>query len=333
MNISSITDKNRSLTLYSLVITLFAINAYLAFIFSPELSKTFGYDTANMIFIRQFISIVFGIAIMYMLGKLNKDIWFNRIGVTIFVVSFIILVVMSVVPASFTPNIESIKLYLVIGGVTINPMLFFPIGALWLIAWSSDNKSKLFTNITIFILMIITAGFCIEFKNMGTLLILEALFIVMLVYINGISRFTIISIIATFGAGIVFILMAEHRIQRIVTWWELSSDFMTTLPIEKALHENILLSLMDKISIMALIVVLLIFIAIIYLILTNNYKNQSYKIFAVGIASLILIDLMLNVLYIFGLLPIYSSSIYMFGYGSSIIISSFLMIGLFGMLI
>ncbi len=49
MNISSIIDKNRSLTLCSLVVILFTISAYLAYIISPELSKIFGYDASNII--------------------------------------------------------------------------------------------------------------------------------------------------------------------------------------------------------------------------------------------------------------------------------------------
>jgi len=332
MNISSITDKNRSFIIYSLVAILFLISAYLIYTFSPELSKLFGYADSNTMLMKQLFSVAIGIAIVYVFGKLNRNIWFNRIGVTFFIIPLILLIMMVFISTSFSAYVNDLKLYIVIGGITINPIEYFPIGALWLIAWSHDNKNKLFTNITILTLMITTAGFCIEFNNMGALLMLEALFITMLVYINGINRFTIISLLTTVGVGILFVLMAEHRMKRIMMWFQSSSDFMTTLSIENALHENILLSPIDKLGITTLIVAILIFFSIAYLTFTHNYKNQSYKIFAVGIVSLILIDLTLNILYTFGLLTVYPPSIYIFGYGTSIVTSSFLMIGILGIL-
>jgi len=251
-------SKNKNYLIYGLVLSLFTISSYLAFIISPELSIYFGYDDLNTIFKKQLISVFIGIVIIFFLHSLNFDTWFNRIGASIFVVSIVLLILMLVVPASITPFIDGKKIYLHIIGFTINPMMFFTIGALWLISWIHSIKKEVkFTNITIFILIFTIALFCIAFNNMPILLLFEILLFVMLVYINAINKLTVITLIGSLVASILFILIAPHRIHRIESWLESSSGFMTTLTIENALHENILLTIINNLGILPFIFVIL----------------------------------------------------------------------------
>jgi len=329
MNNSSIVDKNKSL--YSLVITLFSINTYLVYIISPELSKLFGYTDSNTMLIKQLIPITIGVIIAYTLSRFNPKVWFNRIGATIFVLSIILLVMMLIVPTSLTSQVSGQKLYIVLGGISVSPMVFFPVGSLWLIGWIASKNSKKTINTSILILMVITALFCIKFNDVRTLLMLETLFIALLVYINSLNKFTIISIFTALAAGLFFILSAEHRVQRISLWWESSSNFMTTLAIGSVLHENILLTLINNLGTFSFMVVVLLFMLVSYIIFIYNYEDLSYKIFSVGVVFLILIDLILNTLYIFGLSPIYPPSLYLFGYGSSVVLASFIIVGMLTM--
>ena len=328
MNISSTLDKNRNFILYSLVITLFTISSYIVHVFSPELSKLYGYTESNTMLIKQLIPIAVGVVVAYLLGKLNRDIWFDRVGLAILFISFSLSVIIPFFPAFMISEMSNVKKYISIGGISINPMLYFPIGALWLISWSQEHKSRLFTNFTILVLMLITSLVCVVLKNMGLLILLETLFITLLVYLNGINKFTILSAVATLGAGVLFIFMAEHRIIRIISWWNTLSGYVTNLSIEESLHENILLSLIQESGHITLFTVILLFIAIAYLLLTKHYEEQKYKLFIFGFVSLVLIDLILNILYTYGLLPIYPTSLYMFGYGTSSVISSFIFLGI-----
>lgn len=312
---------------------LFAINGYLTYLFSTEVSKLYGYENLNTIFNNQLLSILVGICIIFVLSHLNKDTWFNRLGATIFVSSLLLLITMLFAPSSLTPYISTKKIFLVVGSIFIDPMLFFVIGSLWLISWVDSMKKDIkFTNIMIVAMMIVTAFFSLAFHNIAMLLMLEIVFFSIIFYLNGLNKFIVLGIIGSFTLGIVYILIAEHRMSRIKSWLQLSSDYMVNLSTQNALHENTLLSLMNSVGVLSLAFVIVLFLFIAYLILTNTYNNKSYKLFTVGVVSLLLVDLTLNVLYIFGLSPLYPPTLYLFGYGNSIVISSSIMIGIIIML-
>jgi cell division protein FtsW (lipid II flippase) len=126
--------------------------------------------------------------------------------------------------------------------------------------------------------------------------------------------------------------MSGHRVLRIKSWLASSSEYMINLSTDKLLHENILLTTIDKLGIFAFILVILCFIFLSYIIISYIYAEKSHKIFAFGIVMLVLINLATNILYIFGLLPIYPATLYFFGYGNNIVIASSIIVGMLMML-
>lgn len=303
--------KNRSYILYSLIFLLFAISAYLAHISASSLNHH--------------LTMVAGFIFMCLIGKLDANTWFHRIGATIFVVSVLLLVLILLTPDAN----RSTSCSLMLGGMKIEPMAFFAVGTAWLIGWlySIQNDVKR-VNIALFALMIGTAIFCIKVNDMRALPMLEAFFLAWLFYINGISKVSIASLLISLGSGIFFILSSSHRMTRITIWWESPSDLMTTLSADLNLHENILLALIDNLGYFTFSVVVLLFFVLSYILFTCKYKNRYYQLFAIGIVFLILIDLGLNIVYVFGLSPLYPPSLYLFEYGNSVALTSFIMMGM-----
>lgn len=99
------------------------------------------------------------------------------------------------VPSSLTPYINGKKIFLIVGSISINPMLFFTIGSLWLISCIDSIKQNInYTNITMVTLMVVTAFFFLEFHNISMLSMLEVVFISMTFYLNRINKFTVLGV-------------------------------------------------------------------------------------------------------------------------------------------
>ena len=123
----------------------------------------------------------------------------------------ILLILMLIVPISMTPYISAKKLYIVLGDIAIAPIIFFAIGALWLINWiDSSYEDVKFTNITILFLMFVTAGFCLEFNDISSLVLLEILFISLLIYINSLKSWVIATIFSFFSLAVLYASNIDH---------------------------------------------------------------------------------------------------------------------------
>ena len=336
MNLIQNLQSKKSYLLFVSVVILFAMNGYLTYLFSSTLSSISGYENLNTIFNNQLLSFLAGIFIIFILSHLNNNIWFNRIGAVTFLSSLGFLIAAPFVNDSLLDYSSIKKIFVIKDSIYFDPMLFLSIGSLWLISWVNSKKDIKYTNTTIVILMMIAALFCLALHNISMLVMFEVVFISVAFYLNGINKFTLFVSIVSFALGILYILMSDyiliHRIKLLLLHHQDYNDYMINLSITNALHENILFSLINSVGIFSLVIVISLFLFIIYLIVSHTYKNKSFKIFAVGVFFLLLTDLVFNILYIFGLSPVYPPTLYLFGYGSSAVIASSLMIGMLMMI-
>ena len=327
---NSILKQNNRLLLS--IAVLYIISGYLIYLYSPEVSQFFAFENLNTLFNNYLLSLMEGIIVIFTLSHMDKDMWFDRIGISLFVGSLLLILLMIYGPNSITSTVNGHKIYLHIMNFAINPMLFFTIGSIWFIGWIHNLKNDIrYTNTVITLLVFLTAFFFTQTYDLVMSSILEFTFIAIAFYLNGMSKFTIWGIIISFIAGIFYIFNASYRLHRIKAWFSSDVSFVSSSP-QYALNDNILLSLIDSMGIFTLILIAGIFLFIMYNLVSYKYENKSYKIFAIGVSSLILLSLLVNILYIFELSPIRPSSIYLFGYGYSIVIASSIIVGISMML-
>ncbi|MEN4054206.1 FtsW/RodA/SpoVE family cell cycle protein [Sulfurimonas sp. NWX79] len=266
--------------IWTITLLLFSLSACIAFVYSPELSKLYGYDNSYIFFYKQLISLAIGVIIIFGLSKLNYKDWFNKVGAITLIISALFMLLMQIVPPSGVATIQGVKTYLVFDGFAVSPMLFLFIGLIWLVSYVYSKK-----------------------KNF------KVIAVSVLVFVGGI---------------IIYLLTSPHRIERIKTW--LNTLSVTQTP-QNALHETLLLSIVDTIGIFGLVVTVGVFVGLFYILIQKEYSAEIQKYFVIGVSFLIGFVLFVNILYSFGLSPL-APTLYFIGYGTSAILSTSLMIGM-----
>lgn len=109
--------------IWIMMLLLFSLSAYMSFVYSPSLSELYNYDNSYVFFYKQLVAIFIGLAIVFMISRLGADKWFNKIGIALLALSSFFMIVMQFVPSS-TYTLQGVKTYVVLGGLSIAPMLF-----------------------------------------------------------------------------------------------------------------------------------------------------------------------------------------------------------------
>jgi len=301
---------------------------YLIYTISPMWSDLFSFSDEMYLLKKQFMYLLFGLSIVVFLIRLKSSILFDRIGLLVFSLSTIMLISMVFLPNSMVPLIDAKKLYIVLGGIYIYPMLFFILGIVWFINYLHDFLSIKKLNFSVMGIMLISGAISLSFHDYGGFLLLEVLLMFLLFYISGINKYFFGSILGIVLTIIVFILTSPHRLSWFQSWLY-SSDKVV---IKNPLDLGSLLLIINELGMVFVIFIVAFFLFLIYFIIRENIVIKKYKLFIVGISITILISLVLNIVNIFGYLPFVSFPLYFFDYGFSITVVSYLMIGMLGVL-
>ncbi len=297
---------------------------YLLSSFSVEFSSMFGFADETMLLKKQVLYLLAGLVTFIGVTPLKTSKCFNCIGAFVFVSSVILLLLMLVVPHSFAPLIDAKKLFISFGSITLQPIYFFMLGAIWFISYIYEKQTIKNTNLSIIILMFFTAFISYFSHDYSAFLLIELLLLSLIFYINGLSKFLLGTILAFITSVTLFILSAPHRLSRLQSWLDASH-----LEISKnLLDESSLFFLYNSLGEPMLLTIIALFMALIYFIIRKGSSNEGTKLFSVGVVLFISIDLFLNILATSGYLPIHAPSLFFYSYGFSISIVSFLMIAL-----
>ena len=123
------------------VIVLLTISLVMSYSLSTYTVVYFGYADFHF-FIRQFMAVFVGVVSMVLLSKLDPDKWFHRVGLTIFVLFFILMIAMQFLPASLVKAVGGAKRWIHVGPMSIAPVEFFKIGFVFFLAWSFSRKTS-----------------------------------------------------------------------------------------------------------------------------------------------------------------------------------------------
>ena len=94
--------------LLAAVMTLLTLSLVMDYSLSVYTVSHFGYGDFHF-FIRQSGAVFIGFVSMVILSKMNPDIWFSRVGLTLFILFFLLMIVMQFLPASLVNAVGGAK--------------------------------------------------------------------------------------------------------------------------------------------------------------------------------------------------------------------------------
>ena len=183
---------------------------------------------------------ILSILIMWYLAQLDPDIWLHRLGLSLFIISMFLMIVMPFLPASLVSEVGGAKRWIKLGGFSLAPVEFFKIGFIYFLAWSFSRKlghhggmgvKEEFLRFFPYAVVFIAVMFIIAFlqNDLGQVVVLGLTLLFMLIFAGSSFKFFIVLLFGAFSFFAFFILTAEHRILRIKSWWSIAQNSILQL--------------------------------------------------------------------------------------------------------
>jgi len=229
------------------VMILLTLSLVMSYSLSTYTVVQFGYTDFHF-FVRQAMAIFIGFTSMVILSKLNPDKWFHRVGLSIFILFFILMIGMQFLPASLVKAVGGAKRWIHLGPMSIAPVEFFKVGFVFFLAWSFErkllHKEKMgfFEEIRtfapyVFIFLVAVVIIAVFQKDLGQVVVLGASLMVLFLFVGSSLKFFFMMLSGVFMAFIGLIFFAPHRMARIKSWWGTVQDsILSVLPFEKLQH-------------------------------------------------------------------------------------------------
>jgi len=225
--------------LLAAVIALLILSLVMSYSLSTYTVLYFNYGDFHF-FIRQSIAIFMGFTLMIILSKLDPDKWFSRVGLALFILSFILMLAMEFLPASVVKEVGGAKRWIDLGPISIAPVEFFKVGFIFFLAWSFSrkivNKSTMNLKEELRLFYPHLLMFCIAVvliavfqKDLGQVFVLSITLLVMFLFIGSSLKFFFTLVAAAFVTFVGLIVIAPHRLIRIKSWWGSVQDTILSL--------------------------------------------------------------------------------------------------------
>jgi len=200
-------------------------------------------------FIRQFLTGVVAIFIIWWISQLDPDRYFLPLGFTLFFLFLGLMTAMPFLPSSIVTEIGGAKRWIRLGPVSLAPVEFFKVGFITFLAWSfsrklDDSPKTLKEEFKVFwpyfmVFGVVTYLIAIMQNDIGQVLVLGMVLIVMGSMAGTSTRFFTITMVGMIVVVIVAIVGSEHRILRVKSWWSnIQNVVLSFLPesLAKKLH-------------------------------------------------------------------------------------------------
>lgn len=227
------------------VIVLMTLSIVLSYSLSTYTILHFHFTDLHF-FIRQSISVLVGLIVMVVLSKLDPDIWFGRIGFALFILFFILMVAMQMMPASTVKAVGGAKRWIHLGPAAIAPVEFFKVGFVFFLSWSfarklvTDQKLSLWVEFKMLLPYLFVFAFAVLLiavfqKDLGQVVVLAGTLMVLFVFSGRSMKFFMVMLATGLVAFVGLILMAPHRMKRVLSWWSTVQDtILSFFPFEAA---------------------------------------------------------------------------------------------------
>lgn len=110
--------------LFYAVILLICIGIVMSYSLSAYIVSFYNYSPFHF-FIRQFIAASLGILLIWLISRIDVDMYFKRIGLLIFIVSIILMVGMHFLPQSFISSAGGAKRWIRLPLISLAPSELF----------------------------------------------------------------------------------------------------------------------------------------------------------------------------------------------------------------
>jgi cell division protein FtsW len=210
----------------------------------------FEYNAFHFVF-RELLMSIISILLMWMIAQLDPDVWLHPLGLTLFWGGIALMVVMPFLPTFFVSEVGGAKRWIKLFGISIAPVEFFKIGFVYFLAWSFSRKlghhggmgvkeefKRFFPYAALFILIMFLIA--IVQNDLGQVVVLSLTLAFMLFFAGSSFRFFLSLIGGAVLFFLLFIAMAPHRINRILSWWaSAQSTILAFFPESIAKHLRI----------------------------------------------------------------------------------------------
>lgn len=316
-----------------IVSVIIFISLYNIHLISPKVTSLYGSIGVHYFLYSQFIAVAIFIIIYILLKKLDYSKWFNKIGFSLFVIPFMAIILIQYVPSNMISLSRGSMSYIDIFGFNFNPFIFYSIGFVFIIDYIYNKFSNLkLANVSSIFILLLTSLWFIYSRNYSDLSVLYFVFFAMFIYNNNHSKILPYFVFGNISVVIYFLVSSPYRLNRIISWWNDGYNLDWQNNPDTFLHSNLLNSLNSNLGIFFFVIVIILFIFLVYKLFVLK-KNSSNPTFIIGIASLVFVPMLFNILFTLNLFPIYQPSIYFFGYGFNIILSSAIIIIMMNMII
>jgi cell division protein FtsW len=188
------------------------------------------------------------ITIMWYLAHVDSVKIVGYAGLFFFFFFLATMVIMALFPGSYTSSSGGASRWIKLPGFSISPIEFFKIGFVYFLANSfyrnlvHKSKDKLIDEFLlllpyVFILVFIAIFVAIAQKDFGSMMLLSAIFIVLLVFANRSVRLFLVLLSGLFGAVLLLVLFTPYRANRILGWWGgMQDSILPFLPAYISIH-------------------------------------------------------------------------------------------------
>jgi len=230
--------------LLAAVMILLTLSLVMDYSLSVYTVSHFNYTDFHF-FIRQSVAVFIGFVTMVILSKMDPDKWFSRVGLTLFILFFLLMIIMQFLPSSLVNAVGGAKRWIHIGPMSIAPVEFFKVGFIFFLAWSfarkfMDVKKMGFLEeirafspyLLLFLLSVVIIA--VFQKDLGQVVVLGGTLMVLFLFIGSSMKFFFTLLSGAFLAILTLIFAAPHRMARIKSWWStIQNDILSLLPFEQ----------------------------------------------------------------------------------------------------
>ncbi len=216
--------------LFLFTAALITIGIICSYTLSPYAVVHYKYDDFHFV-VRELIIGFVSIFVMWILSRLNPDIWIHRLGISLFLIGMILMIAMPFMPSSLVSAVGGAKRWIQLPGFSLAPVEFFKIGFVYFLAWSFSRKFSHHETIHIkdefirflpYASIFFIAVFLIAFlqNDLGQIVVLALTLAVMLLFAGSSGLFFGYLISASTALFMLIILTSENRMKRISAWWD-----------------------------------------------------------------------------------------------------------------
>ena len=233
--IKELTDKHTpDYTLFFLSSALIIVSIIFSYSLSIYTVVYWEYDQFHF-FIRQSVTGILAILIMWSLAQIRPDILIPKAGWFLFSFFLFLMIAMQFFPDSLVTQSGGAKRWIRLPGISLSPVEFFKIGFIYFLAYSFHKRLTDISKLPFKEELKLLAPYAVVFgfvvfliavlqKDLGQVVLLATILFTMLIFANRSWKlFASLIIVALVGLASL-ILLFPHRIIRIQSWWSMIQD-------------------------------------------------------------------------------------------------------------